>query len=64
MMAKSSAPVRSTQRLQLRDLYNRCNKDFLVIARCGNGLLVSDLLGKKADGKYFSLACHSGSNVY
>ena len=46
------------------DPYNRCNKDFLVIARCGNGQLIADLLGASADGKYFSLACHSGSKVY
>ena len=46
------------------DPYHGCNKDFLVIARCGNGELVADYLGRKADNKHFSLACHVGSKVY
>ena len=51
-------------RTSIGDPYAWCNKDFLVIARCGNGQVIADLLGASADGKYFRLACNSGSKVY
>ena len=41
----------------LTDPYFGCSKDFLVIARCANGLLVSNLVTPEAQGKDFSLVC-------
>ena len=46
-----------------KDPYCGCNKDSLVIAHCGNGQLVADMIGASvgsgAYGKHFSLACQS-----
>ena len=46
-----------------RDPYHGCNKDFLVIAHCGNGQFVAYMIGTSgAYGKHFSLACQFGQS--
>ena len=41
----------------LTDPYGGCAKDFLVVAKCGNGKIISNLVTKEAQGKSFSLKC-------
>ncbi len=43
----------------LTDPYVGCGKDFLVIAECPNGHVVTDHLSGEAQGKTFSLRCYT-----
>ncbi len=42
----------------ITDPYFGCPKDFLVVAECPNGHVISDYINEPADGKYFSLKCY------
>ncbi len=41
----------------LMDPYHGCAKDFLAIAECPNGDVITDFLSKEAEGTTFSLHC-------
>ena len=41
----------------LRDPYYGCHKDFVAVAVCGGGRIISTHVPPEADGHYFSLAC-------
>ncbi len=41
----------------LTDPYYGCAKDFLAIAECPNGEVITDFLSKEAEGTTFSLHC-------
>ena len=41
----------------LSDPYVGCQKNFLVVARCTDGKIISDLVTPEAQGKDFSLQC-------
>lgn len=41
----------------LTDPYPGCAKDFLVVAECANGKIISNLVTREAQGKDFSLQC-------
>ena len=43
----------------LTDPYFGCGKDFLVVAECANGKIISNLVTPEAQGKDFSLQCQS-----
>ena len=43
----------------LTDPYFGCRKDFLVVAECANGKIISNLVTPEAQGKDFSLQCQS-----
>lgn len=41
----------------LTDPYGGCKKDFLVVAQCEGGNIISNLVTREAQGKQFSLRC-------
>lgn len=41
----------------LTDPYPGCQKDFLVVAQCEGGNIISNLVTREAQGKQFSLQC-------
>ena len=41
----------------LTDPYLGCAKDFIVVAECANGKIISNLVKPEAQGKQFSLEC-------
>ena len=43
----------------LTDPYPGCGKDFLVVAQCADGKIISNLVTPEAQGKQFSLQCQT-----
>ena len=41
----------------LTDPYGGCQKDFIVVAQCPSGGIISSHVTKEAQGKHFSLSC-------
>ncbi len=41
----------------ISDEYYKCDKDFLVIAECPDGHIITNYVSKPADWKRFSLSC-------
>ena len=41
----------------LGDPYGGCRKDFLAVAECSDGSVITDLLKPEAQGRTFRLAC-------
>lgn len=41
----------------LTDPYYGCSKDFIAVAQCPGGQIISNLVTREAQGKYFHLQC-------
>ena len=42
----------------ISDPYIGCSKDFLAVAECSDGSVITDLLRSEAQGRTFHLACN------
>jgi hypothetical protein len=56
-LGKSACSSEVNYYLDPGDPYPYCSKDFLVVAECPDGEIISNYIPRPADGKSFSLSC-------